>query len=697
MKVFDSDRVRNLAVVGHGDAGKTSLVSACLFSANAVTRLGKVDDGNTVTDYDEDEIERQVTINTALAHCEWKQTKLNLLDTPGYRAFILDAKACMLATETSLVVVDAVAGTEVQTEKVWSFAQELGLSQALVLNRLDCDNASFSRALDSLREAFGRAIIPVQLPLGEEKDFRGVIDLIHNKAYVYPTDGSGSFQEQPIPEEFASSAEEYREELIEMVAENDDELLERFFEEGTLEEGELLTGLKKSLAEKKIHPLFCTAASLNIGVKQLLDAAVEWFPSPLAGRSVRATPVNGDEPEELPVQADGPTSALVFKTLADPFAGRISLVKVFSGTLASDSSIRNLNRDSDERLGNLQIPQGKNHQTISEVGAGDICAVLKLKDTTTGDTLADRSFGYRYQPVEFPEPAISFAVEPRSRGDEDKIGSAIARIIEEDPSVRFRRDPQTREFLLSGTGQLHIEVVVGKLKRKFGVQVNLNPPKVPYRETIMGTADVQGRYKKQTGGHGQYGACKIRMEPLSRDAGFEFQNEIFGGSIPRQYIPAVEKGIVEAAAKGFLAGYPVVDFKVVLYDGSYHDVDSSELAFKIAASLAFKQGMDQARAVLLEPLVNLEVYLPEENAGDIIGDLNARRGRITGMDVKGGTQIVSAQVPLAEVLNYSPNLNSMTGGRGSFHVEHSHYDVVPQHLSEKIIAGDLKENQEKSA
>ena len=697
MKVFHSETVRNLAVVGHGDAGKTSLVSACLFSAKAINRLGKVDDGNTVTDYDEDEIERRVTINTALAHCEWKQTKLNFLDTPGYRAFILDAKACMLATETSLVVVDAVSGVEVQTEKVWSFAEELGLSQALVLNKLDRDNASFSRSLDSLHEAFGRTIIPVQLPLGEESDLRGVIDLIHNKAYLYSTDGSGSFQEQPIPEELASSVEQHRNELIEMVAENDDELQAKFFDQGTLEEGELLAGLKKSLAEKKINPLFCTATTLNLGTHQLLDAVVGWFPSPLESGSVKATSVKGGEPEELRVQKDGPISALVFKTLADPFAGRISLVKVFSGSLTSDSSIRNLNRDSDERLGSLQILQGKSPQPIPEVRAGDICAVLKLKETTTGNTLADRSFGYRYLPVDFPEPAISFAIEPKSRGDEDKIGSAIARIIEEDPSVRFRRDPQTREFLLSGTGQLHIEVVVAKLKRKFGVQVNLNPPKIPYRETITGTADVQGRYKKQTGGHGQYGDCKIRIEPLSRGAGFQFEDKIFGGAIPRQYVPAVKKGIVEAAEKGFLAGYPVVDFKVVLHDGSYHDVDSSELAFKIAASLAFKKAMDQARPVLLEPLVNLEVYTPEESAGDIIGDLNSRRGRITGMDVKGGTQVVSALVPLAEVLNYAPNLNSMTGGRGSFHVEHSHYDVVPHNLTEKIIAEALKERQEKSA
>ena len=697
MKVFETENIRNLAVVGHGDSGKTSLVSALLYSAGAVNRLGQVDDGNTVTDYDEDEIERGITINTAQACCEWKDTKINLLDTPGYHAFIMETKACLIAAETALVVIDAVAGVELQTERVWSFAEEFDLPRAVVVNKLDRDRASFSHSLRLLRETFGRAVVPVHLPLGEEAEFGGIIDLIGNKAYVYQGDGSGHFKEEAVPENLSAEVEQRREELIEMIAEGDDELMEKFFDKGILADEELLSGLRQSMRSKAIFPVFCSAATANVGVKQLLDWIVRLFPHPVERAPVAVLDVRTKETNKLEVKKDGPTAAYVFKTLADPFAGRISLVKVFSGTLKSDLTLRNFSQDTDERLGSLQILQGKDHQAISEVRTGDVCALLKLKVTTTGDTLADKSFGGIFKKVEFPEPAISFAIEPKSRGDEDKIGSAIVRLIEEDPSLRFRRDPQTKEFLLSGTGQLHLEVAVAKLKKKFGVEVNLKTPKVPYRETVTGTADVQGKYKKQTGGHGQYGDCWIKLEALPRDAGFEFANEIFGGAIPRQYIPAVQKGIVEAAEKGFLGGYPVVDFKVILHDGSYHQVDSSEMAFKIAGSLAFKKAMEEANAVLLEPIMNVEVYAPEENAGDIMGDLNGRRGRIMGMDVRGNTQVIRAQVPLAEMLNYSPVLTSMTGGRGSFHMEQARYDIVPAHLVERIIAEAHKEKEERSA
>lgn len=694
MKVFDSERIRNVAVLGHGDCGKTSLVSAILYGAGVTNRLGRVDDGNTVTDFDEDEIERRVTINSAVAHCEWKNSKINLVDTPGYYAFILDSKFTIVAAETALVVVDAVSGVEVQTERVWSYADQSGLARAVVINKLDRDRASFSRSLASIQEAFGRTAIPVQLPIGEEKDFTGVVDLIRQKAYVYQTDGSGKFSEQDIPDSVASEAETRREELIEMVAESDDALMEKFFEEGTLDEGELIEGLSRSLREGKLVPVFLTAATSCIGIRPLTDAIVDLFPNPLQRRPLEIVPVRGQESKDLAISGDGPVAAYVFKTMADPFAGRINLLKVFSGTLKSDSTLRNFSHDSEERMGTLQIPQGKAHEGVTEVHAGDICAVLKLKETATGDTLAESSFKAAFKRVEAPEPAISFAIEPKSRGDEDKIGNAIARLLEEDPSLRFRRDQQTKEFLLSGSGQLHIEVVVAKLKRKYGVDVILKPPKVPYRETITGSADVQGRHKKQTGGHGQYGDCKIRMEPLERGKGFEFEDAIFGGSIPRQYIPAVEKGIVEAASKGYVAGYPVVDFKVTLYDGSYHDVDSSEMAFKIAGSLAFKKAMEQARPVLLEPVMNIEVFIPEEFSGDIMGDLNSRRGRIAGMDTKGTNQVIRAQVPLAEMLNYAPSLTSMTGGRGSFHMEFSRYDVVPAHLAEKVVAEAKREREE---
>ncbi|RPJ58654.1 MAG: elongation factor G [Acidobacteria bacterium] len=694
MKVFDSENIRNIAVVGHGDSGKTSLVSAMLYSAGAVNRLGRVEEGNTVTDYDEDEIQRRITINTALARCEWNNTKINLLDTPGYRAFILDAKAATIGAEAALVLVDAVAGVEVQTEEVWSYAEEFKIPRVVVINKLDRERASFSRTLESLHAVFGRVVVPVALPIGDEKNFTGVVDLIRNRAFMYQPDGSGNFKESDIPAELKDQAEELRSQLIEMVAEGDDSLMEKFFEHGTLSDDELMSGLRTSLKNRAIAPAVCTSATLNIGVKQLMDSIVKLFPTPLEREPFVGLDTNSKEPRELPVKKEGKTLAFVFKTLADPFAGRISMIKVVSGTLKGDSTLRNLNQDKDERLGPIQIPQGKTNEPVPEARAGDICAVLKLRETTTGDTLGERGFSTLVKKVDFPEPAISFAILPKSRGDEDKIGSAIARIIEEDPSIRFGRDPQTKEFLLSGSGQLHVEVVVAKLQKKFGVEVILRPPKVPYRETILGKAEVQGKHKKQTGGHGQFGDCWIRMEPLERGKGFEFVNDIFGGSIPRQFVPAVEKGVIESAERGFLAGYPVVDFRVSVFDGSYHEVDSSEMAFKIAGSLAFKKAMEEAKPVLLEPIMNVEIYVPEENAGDIMGDLNSRRGRIQGMDRKGNNQVVKAQVPLAEMLSYAPVLTSLTGGRGNYRMEYSHYDVVPAHIAEKVIAEAKKEKEE---
>lgn len=685
MKVYDSREIRNVGLIGHGDSGKTTLASAMLYSAGAVSRLGRVDDGNTVTDYDDDEISRQITINTAVAHCEWGSSKINIIDTPGYPAFILDAKSSLMGADSALLVVDSVAGVEVQSEKAWEFAAEHRLAPAVVFNKLDRDRASFERSLESVHKSFGRTVVPVQIPLGEEASFRGIIDLIGEKAYVYETDGSGNFQETAIPDELQEEAEQRREELIEMVAESDDELMEQYFEEGTLTQSELVQGLRSFFLDRSIVPAFCVSAGKNMGVKQLMDAMVELFPNPLERTPVAGVTAGSEEEIELSISADGPVTAYVFKTLADPFAGRINLVKAITGTVKSDSNLRNRTAESNERLGTVHIPQGKNYEPVPELRPGDLGAVMKLKNTATGDTLSVPSARTIVRKVEFPEAAISFAVEPKSRGDEDKIGNAIARVIEEDPSISFRRDAQTKQFLLSGTGQLHVEVTVAKLERKYGVHVILKPPKVPYRETITGTADVHGRHKKQTGGHGQFGDCKIRMEGLPRGTGFEFENEIFGGSIPRNYIPAVEKGIVESAERGFVAGYPVVDFKVTLYDGSYHEVDSSEMAFKIAGSLAFRKAMERARPVLLEPIMKVEVYVPEEHSGDIMGDLNSRRGRIQGMDIKTGMQVVHAEVPLAEMLNYAPTLTSVTGGRGSFHMEKSHYDVVPPHFAEKVI------------
>ena len=695
MKVFDSNKIRNIAIVGHGDTGKTTLVSAFLYTTGAVNRLGKVEDGTTITDYDEDEIERKITINTSLAHCQWKDHKINLLDTPGYRAFIFDAKAALPAVETALVVVDAVSGVEVQTELVWSFADQFKIPRIVAINKMDRDNASFKRTVDSLQESLAREIVPVQLPIGEEKEFQGVIDLISNKAFYYELDGKGKPVEKEIPADMVDEAASRREELIEMIEESDDALMEKFFEEGTLSNEDLLSGMAKSIKAGTFFPAFCIAASRNSGISTLLDAITSLCPNPLERNAVSAIDPTGED-TEIEINPDGKPLAFVFKTLADPFAGRISLIKSLAGTIKSDSTLRNLEKRTDERLGSLQAFQGKSHETLTEINTGDICGVLKLKETVTGDTLSAAKDGSVFKPVEFPEPSISFAIEPATRGDEDKIGQSVARIMEEDPSLQFRRDPQTKEFILAGNGQLHIEVSVGKLKRKYGVEVLLKTPKVPYRETITGNADVQGRHKKQSGGHGQFGDCRIRMEPTERSGGFQFVDQIFGGSIPKQYIPAVEKGIIETAARGYLAGFPVVDFKVTLYDGSYHDVDSSEMAFKIAGGVAFKKAMEQAKPVLLEPTMNVEIYAPEENAGDIMGDLNSRRGRIQGMDVKDNTQVVRAQVPMAEMLNYDSTLTSMTGGRGSFQMEISHYDIVPAHLTEKVIEKAKQEAEEAS-
>ncbi len=697
MKVFDSENIRNIALVGHGDSGKTSLASALLYSAGAVNRLGRVEEGNTVTDFDEDEIERNITISTALARLEWKGTKVNVLDTPGYRTFILDTKASMVGAEAIVVVVDAVSGVEVQTELVWSYAEEFKLPRVVVLNKLDRDRASFDRSLEALQTAFGRSVVPVQLPIGEEQNFKGIVDLIRNKAYLYGAGGKGDFKEEAIPEDLQSDAEQRREQLIEVIAENDDELMEKFFENGTLSDAELLSGLRKGVQAQGIFPVFCTSATGNVGVKQLLDWIVDLFPNPLECGPIPLIDSKSKEETEFRISRDGPTAAFVLKTLADPFTGRINLMKVLSGSVKSDSTLKNLSTNQDERLGTLQLMQGKAHEGIPEARAGDICAVIKLKRTNTGDTLAESSFEGTFKKVEIPEPAISYAIEPKSRSDEEKVGHAIARLLEEDPALRFRRADRTREFLLSGSGQLHVEIAVGKLKKKFGVEVILKTPKVPYRETVTGKADVQGKHKKQTGGHGQYGDCRIKLEPRGRDEGFEFVNEIFGGAIPRNYIPAVEKGILESAERGFIAGYPVVDFKVTLYDGSYHNVDSSDMAFKVAGSLAFKKAMEQAKPVLLEPIMDVEIYSPEENAGDLMGDLNGRRGRIQGMDVKGTTQVIRAQVPMAEMLNYAPTLTSMTGGRGSFHMEQSHYDVVPAQLTERIVAEAQRVKEQKSA
>ncbi|MGE0392583.1 MAG: elongation factor G [Vicinamibacterales bacterium] len=683
MKEYEAAGIRNVAVVGHGGCGKTQLISALLFAAGAVTRLGRVDDGTTVTDFDDEAIARKHTLASSLAHAEWRGLKLNLIDTPGFANFLTDARAALRVVEAALVAVDGVAGVEVQTEKLWNEAAALGLPRLVTVNRLDRDRSSLPRTLEALQSHLDRAIVPVQLPVGEEKGFTGVVDLVTMRAFTLAP-GSATVTEGDVPAEMAAAATAARERLIEMVAEADEALMERFFAEGTLTQDELTAGLRSGVAAAKIFPLVCTSGTSAIGLQPLLDLLAGIVPSP-ADRPLPALDASG---AAITVKASdaAPYSAFVWKTIADPFAGRITLLRVGSGVLKSDSAVHNATRDSGERLGHLLVLQGKTQTHVPALHAGDLGAVAKLKDTATNDTLAEKATPIRFAPIVFPEAVLAYAIEPKTRGDEDKISTSMHRLQEEDPTITYTRDAQTHELLIAGQGQLHIEVTVAKLRRRFGVEVILKPPRIPYRETITAAAEAHGRHKKQSGGHGQFGDCKIRVEPLPRGTDFEFVVDIFGGSIPRQFIPAVEKGIQEARVRGWLAGYPMVDFRATVFDGSYHDVDSNELSFKMAGSLAFKDAMTKARPTLLEPVMHVEVYAPNDFAGDLMGDLNGRRGHIDGMETRGHTTVIKARVPMSEMLTYEQHLTSATGGRGSYHMEYSHYAEVPHALQAKIVA-----------
>jgi len=686
VKNYESSNIRNVAVVGHSHSGKTSLVSAMLYAAGSTQRLGRVDEGTTVTDYDEEEVARQMTISAAMSFVEWGKAKINVIDTPGFNMFTHEAEMVLPAVEAALVVVDAVSGVQVVTQKIWGFAEKYSLPRILVCTRMDRERADFQRCMDSLTTAFGRTVMPVQLPIGSEKSFSGVIDLVRMKAYTYETGGNGKAKVGEIPANMASEAAEAHERLVELVAEGDDALMEEFFSSGTLAEERLTAGLHNAVRNFKVFPVLFASGLGNIGTDALLDFMVDYVPTPAERGSMQAAAGSGNgEPVERKIAENGPVSLYVFKTVSDPFSGRISYFKVFSGVLKNDASMQNFTRNSAEKFAHLSIMQGKTPVAVNELHAGDVGAVAKLKDTLTGDTLGDKGAPVQYPVVKLPEPAITFAIEPKSRADEDKLGVNLAKLMEEDAMLRFFRDPQTQEFLIAGTGQQHIEVAVAKMKHRYHTEVNLKAPKVPYRETIRGHADVQGRHKKQSGGHGQFGDCKIKMDPLPRGGQFEFVNDIFGGAIPKNYIPAVEKGILEAAARGFLAGYPVVDFKVTLYDGSYHDVDSNELSFKTAGRIAFRKAMELAKPTLLEPIMSVEITVPDEFAGAIMGDLNSRRGRIQGMDNKGGSTVVKASVPMSEMLTYGTDLTAMTQGRGSFSMEMDHYDIVPSLIQEKIV------------
>jgi elongation factor G len=685
MKAFTTENLRNLAVIGHGDAGKTQLVSSMLHIAGATTRWGKVGDGTTVTDHDEDSIARKISLNNNFAHLEYKDAKINLIDTPGYAAFVSHARPALRVADCALVVVDGVNGIEVQTEKTWQYANEFLLPRFMVINKLDKERADFGHALDTATQSFARSIVPFTLPIGGEANFRGVVDVVHQKAYEF--DSNGKAKEIPIPEEGRDVVDRTRERLIEIVAESDDDLMEKYFENGTLDEEDIYPNLAKAIAASKLCPVYAVSADSLIGLTILLDHIVEFAPNPATHEAEYgfADVENDGERITRKYSNDEPFSAYVFRTIADPFAGRINVMKVVSGRVASDANVFNASRDSAERLGALHVLQGKNLDKVNEAQTGDIIAVVKLKDTQTGDTLCDKANPIVYPPVEYPEAAISFAIEPKSRADEDKISSALHKILEEDPSLHFDRDAQTKEFILSGSGQLHIETVVDKLKNRYHVEVALHPPKVPYKETITQPVEVQGRHKKQSGGRGQFGDCKCIFEPRQRGEGFEFVDKIFGGAIPQNFRPAIEKGIIEAAQGGAIAGYPLVDFKVTLIDGSYHTVDSDEHSFRAAGRKAFRNAIEKAKPTLLEPIMDVEVFCPQEVSGDIMGDLNSRRGRVSGMDMRGKQQVIKAQVPLSEMLDYQSKLNSVTQARGSYHMQFSHYDPLPGNLSAKVV------------
>ncbi len=689
---IDIGKIRNVGVVGHGGVGKTSLVEALLFAAGAVTRLGKVDDGTTTTDFDPDEVRRKISINTSVAYCDWKGHRINLLDTPGYGDFIADARAGLRVVEAALVVVDGVAGVQVQTEKVWKFANEYTLPRAIVVNRLDRDRADFFRTLESLERRLKGRIVPLQIPVGEEGSFRGFVDLGKMKAVVY-VDGKPT--ETEIPAEVADRAKEYREKLVEAAAETDDDLLNKYLEEGGLGDAEMLKALRLGISQGKIVPALCASAPKAIGVQPVLDLVVNEFPSPAERGEVSGSDAKTKQTGSRAPDAKAPVSALVFKTLSDPHVGKLTLFRVYSGTLKSESQLLNVSRGARERMSHVSWLQGKTQKNVETLGPGEIGVVAKLKETLTGDTLCEEATPFELPRIAFPEPAISFAIQPKTRGDEDKISNALARIAEEDPTVHYHFDPETKQLLVSGVGNLHVEMVVERMKRKYNVDVNLLPPRIPYKETVKGRAEGQGKYKKQTGGRGQYGDVWLRVEPLPRGGGFEFVDDIFGGAVPRNYIPSAEKGVRDCMKRGILAGYPVVDMKVTLYDGSYHDVDSSDMAFQIAASMGLQKVFMEAAPILLEPIMNVEVTGPSEVAGDVIGDLNSRRGRIVGMEPAGETAVVRAQVPMAEMLAYEPSLRSMTGGRGGYSMEFSHYEEVPGFLADKVIK-EAKAEKEKA-
>ncbi|MEA2623989.1 MAG: elongation factor [Candidatus Binatota bacterium] len=689
MPVEDGSKIRNVAIFGQGGVGKTSLADGLLFASGAAARLGHTSDGSSAFDFEPEEIHHQVSLSTALATVPWRKHEITLLDTPGYANFLAETRDALRVVDGGVLLLPPGAQIKVETERVWRWAGEEGIGCLGFVSNLDREEADLDGLLERLRQVLGVNPVLLTLPIGgarsaEEGGLRGFVDLLHSQAVVF-SGATGQFKTEPISADLAQEAKAARERLIETVAESSDELIEKYLETGELGEDDLREGLRAGTLARKFLPVLCGSSARMIGVHALLDAIVDCLGSPVdAGPRRGFDPKTGEDAERPPDPA-APFSALVFKTLIDPFAGKLSIFRIFSGTIRADSTVANASRDTKERIGQVLRLDGKKHHPMSEAVAGEIAATAKLKDTLSGDTLADEKQPIVYPPLPEAPPSISFAIEPKTKGDEEKANQALVRLLEEDLGLRTHRDPQTHEIILSGAGQLHVEIVVERLKRKFGVEVDLKAPKIPYRETIKGKANAQGKYKKQSGGRGQYGDTWIEIEPLSRGKGFEFVDKIVGGVIPRQYIPAVEKGVRDTMQEGFLAGYPMQDVRVTLYDGSFHAVDSSEMAFKIAGSMGFKAALDKAKPILLEPVMKLTVTTPAESMGDVIGDLNSRRGKVSGVEPKEGEEVIQALVPMAQVLRYAPDLRSMTSGRGTFTVEFSHYEEVPAHLTEKIV------------
>ncbi|CCQ91983.1 Elongation factor G [Nitrospina gracilis 3/211] len=685
MKPYSPENIRNVGFIGHGGAGKTSILESILYLTGVSDRLGKVGDNSSVMDFDPDEVKRGHSISASLSFCEYQKHKLNLLDTPGSNNFVTDTPGCIRVVDGVVVVLSAEAGVQYYTEKTWQWADQQGLQKIIFINKMDSDKANLKAALDGAKKKFKINPMLLQVPVGSGSSFEGVVDLIENKYYKYEKGGKGVGEATEVPAELADEVETSRAELVEVVAEADDDLIETYLEKGELSDEEFHTGLQVGIQKGQLVPVLLGAGAMGIGTDRLLDAMLEYLPSPDKRPPMKARALKDDKEVEVKPDPGGGLAALVFKTIVDPYAGKLTLFRVYSGTLKGDSSVHNATQGNSEKLSQLLTLQGKKQVPVTEVPAGDIAVVAKLKSTTTNDTLTLADAGVKFEPIEFPKPVLARAMIPKTRADEEKISNALARLVEEDPALNVERDPQTHQLLVSGLGQEHLDVVIERLKRRFSVDVDTKPPKVPYRETIRGKTKVQGKHKKQSGGRGQFGDCWLEIMPLPRGRGFEFENKIVGGAIPKTYIPAVEKGVQEAMEHGTVANYPMVDVKVVLYDGSYHDVDSSEMAFKIAGSIGFKKGVKDCKPILLEPIMTMEVNVPSECVGDVMGDLNSKRGKILGVDASDEDQTIRAHVPMASILNYAPELRALTGGRGVFVMEFDHYDVVPEHLTAKIV------------